>query len=204
MPNVIRIERGFYKGLAVGNGFRGEGSRITTSLNRGVLFNILINRFHLNLQNLSCADFCCGSGIVGFELMSLGCRSCTFVDCDRKKLNNIEAFVDKQNSQDLRKLQNGGKQSIEGITRFDVKCVYAFLPSFITNDTFDLIFFDPPYKNNFCQKTLDMIVDKNLLADEGMLILETQEDYDYSAFEIGYSKDLKNGAKFMFLCKKGK
>ena len=40
MPNVIRIERGFYKGLAVGNGFRGEGSRITTSLNRGVLFNI--------------------------------------------------------------------------------------------------------------------------------------------------------------------
>ena len=97
---------------------------------------------------------------------------------------------------------NGEDNTTAKSVPFNAKCIYAFLPSLSENATFDLIFFDPPYKNNFCQKTLDAIAVKGLLNDGGMLILETQEDYNYSAFEVIYSKDLKNGAKFVFLRKK--
>lgn len=177
----IRIEHGDKKGVKICDGFCNEGSRITTSANRCILFNVLRNKFYLNFNGLNCADLCCGSGIVGFEFLSLGAKKCLFVDNDRTKLKNIDSAIIK--------------------TGFLGETVCAFLPSFLSNEKFDLIYFDPPYENDFCQKTIDAINDKDLLSSNGILVFETLHDIETKNYEVLDIKHLKNGAKFFFLGK---
>ena len=182
---AIRIEHGNYKGIKISDGFRGEGSRITTSLNRCVLFNVLTNKFGIDFDGLNCADLCCGSGIVGFEMLSMGARSCVFVDSDRKKVQNVKNVLQK--------------------TRFHGFMEHVFLPNLpIFHDKLDIIFFDPPYDNNFCERTLANIVNSSMLADEGLIIVETKkpiaEDFvDALRLKTACIKELKNGARFYFL-----
>lgn len=175
----IKIEHGNKKGIKISDGFSEEGSRITTSANRCVLFNVLINKFYIDFNNLDCADLCCGSGIVGFEFLSLGARKCLFVDCDRKKIKNIDEAIQK--------------------TGFQAETKISFLPLFSNDDQFDIIYLDPPYKNNFCQQTVDMIYDKNFLKKNGLLIVESLLEIDYNKYDLLDIKNLKNGAKFYFL-----
>ena len=118
--NLVRIERGLKKGVSIGNGFSCKGSRITTSANRAVLFNVLLNRFYIDFSQVSCADFCCGSGIVGFEMLSLGAMECLFIDSDRKKLANVSLAINKLN--------------------FNADAVCCYLPNIgMLNKQFDII-----------------------------------------------------------------
>ena len=179
---TIRIEHGERKGVKISDGFFDKGSRITTSANRCVLFNVLRNKFYIDFHGLEVADFCCGSGVVGFEMLSLGAKSGFFVDCDRKKIREVNDAIEK--------------------TGFKAETEYAYLPSAPTYRQFDVIFFDPPYENDFCQQTIDMIFDNNLLATDGILIIETRynmEDNDEKQYKIVAQKKLKNRAKFIFL-----
>ena len=178
--HIIRIEHGDKKGIKISDGFRSEGSRITTSTNRCVLFNVLMNKFHINFNNLLCADLCCGSGVVGFELLSLGCKECLFVDCDRQKLKNIDNVILKHN--------------------FKASTIYSYLPNLNINKQFDIIFFDPPYENDFVEDVIKMIDTNNLLAKNGVFIVETtQEIKTLDNLKILYIKKLKNNAFFYFL-----
>ena len=184
---AIRIEHGDFKGVKISDGFKGEGSRITTSFNRCVLFNVLTNKLGVDFDDLNCADFCCGSGIVGFEMLSMGARSCVFVDSDRKKVQNVKNVLQKTHFNGL------------------VEC--AFLPNLpVFHDKLDIIFFDPPYDNNFCERTLMNVVNSGLLADNGLIIVETKKTIaeDLIAnlkLKMACVKELKNGAKFYFLAK---
>lgn len=183
--NTIRIERGFRKGVSVGNGFSYEGSRITTSANRAVLFNILLNRFYIDFNGLSCADFCCGSGIVGFEMLSLGAKGCCFLDCDRKKIANISLAIEK--------------------LKFNADAICCYLPNVgFLNKKFDIIFLDPPYDNDFCNDVIKNIYDADLIKDGGCLIVETKQEISSYKFQTVHIKELKNGAKFVFLRKNAK
>lgn len=185
---AIRIEHGDYKGIKISDGFKGEGSRITTSFNRCVLFNVLTNRFGIDFDGLNCADLCCGSGIVGFEMLSMGAHSCIFVDSDRKKVQNVKNVLQT--------------------TRFNGLAEHAFLPNLpIFHDKLDVIFFDPPYDNNFCERTLINVVNSGILADDGLIIVETKkpiaEDFvNTLRLKTACVKELKNGAKFYFLANK--
>ena len=180
--NLVRIERGIRKGVSIGNGFSYEGSRITTSANRAVLFNVLLNRFYIDFSKVSCADLCCGSGIIGFEMLSLGAKECLFVDCDRKKLANASSTISK--------------------LQFNAKAVCCYLPNIgLLDKQFDIIFFDPPYDNNFCDETIKAIFDRNIITNNGCLIVETKQDINAYNFKTEHIKYLKNDAKFVFLKK---
>ena len=176
---AIRIEHGSRKGIKVSDGFSKEGARITTSANRCVLFNVLRNKLYLDFNNLVCADLCCGSGVVGFECLSLGAKKCLFVDCDKEKLKSINIAINK--------------------TGFCGETNYAYLPSWEHNERFDLIFFDPPYENNFCERMIKIIYEDNLLADNGILVVETKKDINVEKYNVLSINKLKNGAKFYFL-----
>ena len=41
---------------------------------------------------------------------------------------------------------------------------------------FNIIFIDPPYANNIAVKAVEKIVELNLLAEDGIIIIETDED----------------------------
>ena len=44
------------------------------------------------------------------------------------------------------------------------------------NEKFDIIFIDPPYKNDIAIASIKQIIKNNLLAKDGIIILETDEE----------------------------
>lgn len=179
----VRIEHGRLKNIKISDGFKGEGSRITTSANRCVLFNILQNKFYIDFNGKNCLDLCCGSGIIGFEMMSMGAKNCVFIDCDRKKLQSIDKSLQKT--------------GLQGQT---LQCFLPKMPLF--REQFDIIFIDPPYENDFCEEALYELKRQDLLRENGIIIVEVKDDIEQKClnnFKLLQIRELKNGAKFWFL-----
>lgn len=124
--------------------------RPTSDRLRETLFNIIAPR----IQDTRFLDLCAGSGAVGIEALSRGASHATFVDRSRRSCQLIEANLE------LCRIPE------------DEHAIYCseaneFLRQ--TEDSWDLIYFDPPYKEDYL-KTLELIGSKDLLSD--LLVVE--------------------------------
>ena len=61
--------------------------RPTSDRVREALFSSLQSRFEFD--GLRVADLCCGSGALGFEALSRGADSATFLDMDRRTMGTV-------------------------------------------------------------------------------------------------------------------
>ena len=145
----MRIIAGLYKG----RNLKSPPSmkvRPTSDRLRETLFNVIAPR----IEDTRFLDLCAGSGAVGIEALSRGARYATFVDRSRRSCQLIEANVE------LCRIPEEQQE---------IYCSEAneFLRQ--TEDSWDLIYFDPPYKEDYL-KTLELIGSKNLLRD--LLVVE--------------------------------
>ena len=128
--------------------------RPTTDFAKEGLFNILEN--NRELDGLKVLDLCAGTGNISYEFASRNAKSITCVD---QNIHCIK-YIQKQ------------------VFDFDINSISTVksdMVSFIkkTEDRYDIIFADPPYNQlNDLEKLLDLVVAKNLLEKDGMLILE--------------------------------
>lgn len=56
------------------------------------------------------------------------------------------------------------------------------------NEKIDIIFIDPPYKKNIAVNAIKMIMEKEILNEDGLIILETDEEQR----EIKQLENIKN------------
>lgn len=128
--------------------------RPTTDLSKESLFNVLNN--HFNFSEITVLDLFTGTGNISYEFGSRGCKDITSVDIEIKCTKFV---IDTTKSFDL---------PIH-VIRNDV---FKFLES--TKSSFDLIFADPPYNmsEDLFLKMVNLIFEKNILSDEGMLVVE--------------------------------
>ena len=136
--------------------------RPTTDMAKEALFNILNNRYYFD--QLSVLDIFSGIGSIGFEFASRGAEQITCVDLNQGCIRFLEK-TDKE--LDL------GIQIIKSDA-------YSFLEK--TNSKFDVIFADPPYdfdQERF-QNIVDLVFDRNLLNEDGLLIIEHSKKTDLS------------------------
>ena len=136
--------------------------RPTTDMAKEALFNILNNRYYFD--QLSVLDIFAGIGSIGFEFASRGAEQITCVDLNQGCIRFLEK-TDKE--LDL------GIQIIKSDA-------YSFLER--TNSKFDVIFADPPYdfdQEKF-QNIVDLVFDKDLLNEDGLLIVEHSKKTDLS------------------------
>jgi len=132
----------------------GLDTRPTTDRVKESIFNII--QSYIPCENV--LDLFAGSGALGIEALSRGCRKCTFVD------NNKYSF-------DLVKL-NTEKAKISDKADFYKTDSISFLNS--CSEKFDIIFLDPPYNKGFLCKSFDVIADKEILKGDGIIVAETE------------------------------
>lgn len=143
----MRIIAGAYKG----RNLRSPPSlqvRPTSDRLRETLFNVIAPR----IVDTRFLDLCAGSGAVGIEALSRGARHATFVDRARKMCQLIEANV-----------------QLCRIPEEQFEIYQTTADDFIRQsktDSWDIVFFDPPYKEDYL-RTLDL-----LGGYEGLLIAE--------------------------------
>lgn len=155
----MRIISGKYKGknLIVPKGLP---VRPTTDYAKESLFNILNNT--ISFRELNILELFAGTGNIGFEFMSRGAKSITSVDLDFKCIQ----FIKKMNKE----------IGIEGrVIRSEA---IRFVKS--NKDKYNLIYADPPYEIDNLLLLPDVIFDKGLLQEEGLLIIEHKKEIDFS------------------------
>lgn len=155
----MRIISGKYKGknLIIPKGLP---VRPTTDYAKESLFNILNNT--ISFRELNILELFAGTGNIGFEFMSRGAKSITSVDLDFKCIQ----FIKKMNKE----------IGIEGrVIRSEA---FRFVKS--NKDKYNLIYADPPYEIDNLLLLPDLIFDKGLLQEEGLLIIEHKKEIDFS------------------------
>jgi 16S rRNA (guanine966-N2)-methyltransferase len=178
----MRIISGIHKGKRI-IAPHNNSIRPTTDFAKEALFNILNNQFYFD--NLSVLDLCCGIGSISFEFGSRGCKNITSVDLQSSTLR----FINKA-AKDLDLKISTVKSDM-----------YKFLEK--TPQQFDIIFTDPPYSFTDAQfeKIVKTIFKRNLLLDEGLLIIEHAKQTDLSQLPHFENSKRYGGSMFSFFSK---
>ena len=127
--------------------------RPTSDRLRETLFNVIASR----VPDARFLDLCAGSGAVGIEALSRGAAHATFVDRSRRSCQLIESNLELCRVPEEQR---------------DIYCseVTEFLRQW-EEDFWDVVFFDPPYKENYL-KTLQILGSSQLLNESGLVVAE--------------------------------
>lgn len=150
----MRVIAGIYRGRVLKSPLNFK-TRPTSDRLRETLFNIISPRITEETRFL---DLCAGTGAIGIEALSRGVKSVTFVDLARKNCGLIEENLDN-----LKIPESQTEIICEKADKFLAK----------TTKTFDIVYFDPPYQDDYFQ-VLQHFGNENskLLNDEGIFIAE--------------------------------
>lgn len=136
-------------------------TRPTMNHVRESVFNILEHRLLLNgLKDVKCLDAFAGSGSLGLEALSRGASTCIFVE------NNKKAFsVLCKNFMSVAKKESQGN------------CINKNVLDYEQSICFDLVFLDPPFKNNeFYYEILSQLKEKKMIDKHTIIYVESQEN----------------------------
>lgn len=183
----MRVIAGKAKGTKL-NSIDDLSTRPTLDRVKEPLFSIIQNY----LEEAYVLDLFAGSGALGIESLSRGSKRATFCDKSYKVIKIL-----KENLQKTKLTE----QSIV-INQDYKKCLEQL------NCKFDVIFIDPPYKFDIGVDAVKRILKLNLLTEEGIIILETDEEerdikeLENLKIEI-YDKRKYGRVKLLFLRERG-
>lgn len=153
----MRIIAGKYKGKILNN-FSLNTTRPTSDIVRSSLFNIIGEK----VKDSTFLDLFGGTGACGIEAYSRGAKQVTIVDINNDSINLI--------NKNIRLLKENNIIVIK--KDYDIflhQCKED-------NRTFDIIFIDPPYKSDFGEKSINYIINNNLINKNGLIIWEHDKD----------------------------
>lgn len=145
--------------------------RPTTDMAKEALFNILNNSYYFN--NISVLDLFSGTGNISYEFGSRGTENIIAVDAHFGCIKYINTTA-KELDLNINTIKSD---------------VFKYLEK--SNAKFDVIFADPPYEFelDLFEKIIDLVFDKDLLNDEGTLIVEHSKHTELSTNKyFSYSK----------------
>ena len=138
-----------------------------------------------SVLNADVLDLFAGSGSYGFESLSRGAKSVTFVDKSREALEAI-----KKNIINLRE---------------ENTCIFfgdslAFLRE--NERKFSIIFADPPYKLDVYEDLLNIIKEKDTLTDKGVIVLESEHELNINENDFSSVRFYKYGIAKIYILRK--
>lgn len=127
--------------------------------------------------------FAC-TGQMGIEFLSHGAREVVFGE-----LNNSNYKILKEN---IEKIACKNAYVIRG----DFRKVLEILHK--ENKTFDYIYLDPPYKEDYLKISVETLLDYHLINNNGIIISESDRNIDFSYIEnLQLIKEKKYGRKIV-------
>lgn len=143
--------------------FEGEDIRPTTDRVKESIFNLIIPF----VSDARVLDLFCGSGALMLEALSRGAESAVCVDVDKRSVE-----LAKKNTQSVR---------FDDLVIFVNKSAADYIES--VSGEFDLIFLDPPYNKGFIKPIIEKIMQKNILSEDGVIVLESDDTDEHGEFD---------------------
>jgi len=169
----MRIISGKYKSrrFDVPKSFK---ARPTTDFAKENIFNVIGNL--IDLEETSALDLFSGTGSIGFELISRGCREVVCVEKDPAHYAFIKKVKDELKAEQLLTVKADALKYITSANR-----------------TFDFIFADPPYVLKELPQIPESVLSHHLLNPDGVFVMEHPKEYDFSHLP-GFSQRRVYGA----------
>lgn len=150
----MRVISGVCKGqplLAV----PGKQTRPTTDKVKEAIFNMIGPYF----TGGTCLDLFAGSGSLGIEALSRGLEKAIFIERNYQAIQTINKNLANCNLVERAEVfRNDAKRALKQLKKRGL--------------TFDYIFLDPPYEKQLLMQVVEMIAEKALLVQGGMLVCE--------------------------------
>jgi len=149
----------------------GMDIRPTTDRTKETLFNVLQQQ----VGGSYFLDLFSGTGAIGIEAFSRGARKVVLVEQAKDSIACIKDNLHTTKSEDEIRL-----------LEMDVFGAIKYLEA--SGDRFDIIFMDPPYDKLLEKRALEMLSQSELLAEDGLIVVEASKETDFSYLpEMGYS-----------------
>ncbi len=149
----MRVITGLARGRRLQT-LEGNDVRPTTDKVKEAVFSSI----QFDIEGRRILDLFAGSGQLGIEALSRGAEGAVFVDLNPEAINVIKA-----------NLKSTGFDAQAKVLRSDC---FSFIAS--TQNTFDIVFLDPPYREGLLEKTLMAVT--NVMSDYGIIICERPLD----------------------------
>ncbi len=135
-------------------------ARPTTDMAREALFNVLAGE--IDLTRIDVLDLFAGTGAISLEFISRGANSATAIDVE---------YLTKKFIEDIKK--DWGIDNLK-VVKADV---FKLLKK--TNQSFDVVFADPPYNDPRYPELPDLIFDSGWVKKDGLLIIEHGSEHNF-------------------------
>lgn len=151
-------------------------TRPTTDIAKEGLFNII--QSNRGIEGMKTLDLFGGTGSISFELASRGAGDLSIVEKNQAMEMFITETAEKLGLTNLR------------VFRSDV---FRFLKT--TGDQYDFIFAGPPYALDTIDRIPEIIVQKNLLKENGWFVLEHTPRNHYENYPL-FAAERRYGTTF--------
>jgi 16S rRNA (guanine966-N2)-methyltransferase len=157
----MRIISGFLKGKKI-DFLKSATTRPLRDFVKENIFNIIkhSNLINVKLENASILDLYSGVGSFGIECISRGAKKTTFVE------NNSTALITLKKNLSSLKIENQSEV-------FSAKIV-AFFKRLNNKDKFEIIFFDPPFAENFFIEELKIMKNSAIYKKKHLIIVHRE------------------------------
>ncbi|MBQ9314367.1 MAG: 16S rRNA (guanine(966)-N(2))-methyltransferase RsmD [Clostridia bacterium] len=149
----MRIISGKVRGLTLKT-IDGDSTRPTRDMVREAVFSILMN----HVPECYFLDLFAGSGAMGIEALSRGAKFSMFIDLNPKCVKVIKENLEKAKYVDSSEVYNTD---------------YKKALNKLNEEMFDIIYVDPPYNKEMGIDAINVISEKNILKEDGIIVLET-------------------------------
>ena len=143
---------------------------------REAIFNALGD-----LSNMTALDLYAGSGAMGIEALSWNAKKAYFVDINPVALKTIKKNIENLSipNEDAQILSIPDIKAIEYLKEKNIKM--------------DIVFLDPPYKQEKNQEIIDMLISKEILNDNAIIVVELDKTIIVREDCYSKRKDYKYG-----------
>ena len=180
----MRVISGKIKGRNI-LGFDISGTRPTMDRVKESVFAMIQD----NLKERIVLDLFAGSGNLGIEALSNGALKVYFNDKNKKCIDIIQ-----------KNLNNFDLLNNSVITNMDYLKALDYYKDQRIN--FDLVFLDPPYKEHIISEIIGLLLDYNLLNDNGLVVCEVNNNDIYVNDKLLLYKERSYGNKKVIIYKK--
>lgn len=154
----MRVISGTARGKKL-TSLEGLETRPTLDRVKEALFNIL----QFDIKDANVLDLFSGSGALGIEALSRGAKKAVLCDSSKKAIEIIDKNLVATRLKDKAEI---------------IKKDYLEVLNYLKKETekFNIIFLDPPYKTDYIYRSIEKILQYNLLAEDGIIIAETDDE----------------------------
>lgn len=174
----MKIITGLAKGMNLET-LEGDATRPTSQRVKEAIFSMI----QFDIEGACVLDLFAGCGQLGLEALSRGAKKATFSDSSRDATDIV--------------MRNAKKSRLFDKCRIST-CTYdQMIKGIAGKEQYDIIFIDPPYKNDCIADVLDKLCKGNVIAKGAFVICESGEEDIFKGNEELSSKfEIQKSARY--------